>query len=364
VTIHITCACGKQLHAPDEFAGRQTRCPQCKQPVTLPAAAAAFQSAPAPPQAPPAIVPAAPLEALPAAGWAAQPAPQVAPQEVPGTSKQAVFSLVLGCVAFCLPLVMSVPAIILGFLGLRAISKSGGQLGGKGLAIAGLALGFVTLPLFLIYFLFGYGVVVGVMTARDAATRVSASNSLKQIGIAMHMHQDQNLIFPTEADGESRLSWRVQILPSLGETALYKRFRHDEPWDSPTNKALLAEMPVVYLDRRFQTDADRTKGLTYFRGFAGPDNVLGRTGGLSLGIISNANGMSNTMLVVEAGDPVPWTKPEDPSFNGDSPFGGPDRVDFLVLYVDGHVTTVKRNTDRKVIRALSNWNNTEMYSPP
>jgi hypothetical protein len=377
--IHITCECGKALHAPDEFAGRQTRCPQCKRPVTLPAAAVALELDPAPPPAAPAeavaqpaeaaILPAVPLDfPPPGAMAAAQPMPAFGPPAAPGTSKQAIFSLVLGCISFCLPLVLSVPAIVLGFLGLSAINKSGGQMAGKGMAITGLVLGFVTLPLFVVYALFFYGVIVGVTTARDAATRISASNSLKQIGIALHIHHDQYLTFPTEAEGprveESRLSWRVQILPALGETTLYKRFRHHEPWDSPTNKALLSEMPLVYLDRRFQTEADRAKGLTYFRGFVGQDSVLGTPGGCALGIVMNAGGASNTIVVVEAGDPVPWTKPEDPSFNGDSPFGGPERVDFLVLYADGHVVTTKRNTDRKLIRARIRWNNTEILPPP
>jgi len=350
MTIHITCACGKQLHAPDEFAGRQTRCPQCKQPVTLPAAASAIQPAPAPP---PAV--AAPLEVMQA------PDDMTGAQPTTGTSKQAIVSLILGALSLCLPVVLGVPAVILGFMALNSVKKSGGQLGGKGLAIAGLVLGFVTMPMCCVGA--GYGVV---SSMKESANRLTTINNLKQLALALHVYHDATETFPSESGigpNPSRLSWRVQILPNIEEMALYQRFHHDEPWDSPHNKALLPLMPKMYLDRRFQTEADRASGLTYFRAFVGQDSVLG-TPGLSLKKVTDANGAANTIMLVEAGDPVPWTKPEDPSFNGDSPMGGPDRGDFLVVYADGHVSTAKRNIDRKIVRSLIRWNNTEAYPAP
>src|SRR5262249_29159759 len=42
------------------------------------------------------------------------------------------------------------------------------------------------------------------------------------------------------------LSWRVAILPYIGQRALYQRFRLNEPWDSKHNKKLLAQMPKVF----------------------------------------------------------------------------------------------------------------------
>jgi hypothetical protein len=351
MTIHITCQCGKQLHAPDEFAGRQTRCPQCKQPVMLPGPAAAIQPAAVPPVPPPAQEAVMQLE----------PVPMSEASPAAGTSKQAIVSLVLGVLSFCLPVLLGVPAIIFGFLALSSVKKSGGQLGGKGMAIAGLVLGFVTMPMCCV----GVGYAF-VSSMKDSANRVSTVNSLRQIGLAIHTYHDATNTFPGEGNAsptQSRLSWRVQILPNIEEMALYQRFHQDEPWDSPHNMSLLSQMPKMYLDRRFQTDADRAKGLTYFRGFVVQDSVFG-TPNLSLQKITNANGMANTIMVVEAGDPVPWTKPEDPSFNGDSPMGGPDRGDFLILYADGHVSTAKRNVDRKMIRSLIRWNNTEAYVAP
>jgi hypothetical protein len=74
--------------------------------------------------------------------------------------------------------------------------------------------------------------------------------NLLRIGSALHLHHDEVGSFPKAAISDSRgqpgLSWRVAILPSLGERELYARFRLDEPWDGPHNKPLLDKMPAVY----------------------------------------------------------------------------------------------------------------------
>ena len=51
----------------------------------------------------------------------------------------------------------------------------------------------------------------------------------------------------TDKDGKPLLSWRVAILPYIEQQGLYKKFKLDEPWDSPHNKALFKEMPPIYV---------------------------------------------------------------------------------------------------------------------
>src|SRR5262249_39482337 len=46
--------------------------------------------------------------------------------------------------------------------------------------------------------------------------------------------------------GRPLLSWRVALLPHIGQESLYKQFNLDEPWDGPNNKKLLEKMPKVY----------------------------------------------------------------------------------------------------------------------
>lgn len=41
-------------------------------------------------------------------------------------------------------------------------------------------------------------------------------------------------------------SWRVLILPYIGEDALYNTYKFDEPWDGPNNIKLLNQIPRLY----------------------------------------------------------------------------------------------------------------------
>jgi len=66
----------------------------------------------------------------------------VTPQKVSGL---AITSLVLGILGFCSWGITSLFGLIFGCIGLSKISKSGGTLGGKGLAIAGICISGVTL---------------------------------------------------------------------------------------------------------------------------------------------------------------------------------------------------------------------------
>ncbi len=86
--------------------------------------------------------------------------------------------------------------------------------------------------------------------ARMAAARTDCINNLKQIGLALHNYHTKHESFPPAysrgKDGKPLLSWRVLVLPFLGEQALYDQFHLDEAWDSPHNRALISKMPAVY----------------------------------------------------------------------------------------------------------------------
>jgi hypothetical protein len=59
---------------------------------------------------------------------------------------------------------------------------------------------------------------------------------LRQIGLALQNYHDQHGSFPPAytlgPDNKPWHSWRVLILPQLGEQKLYQEYRFDEPWDS------------------------------------------------------------------------------------------------------------------------------------
>ncbi len=64
------------------------------------------------------------------------------------TSALAIWSLVTGILGFCCIGPFGIlPAIICGHMALSRMKQSGGQLGGGGMAIAGLVLGYLGLAL-------------------------------------------------------------------------------------------------------------------------------------------------------------------------------------------------------------------------
>jgi hypothetical protein len=203
--------------------------------------------------------------------------------------------------------------------------------------------------------------------AKQKADETTAVNNLKQIGLALHGYHNMNMQFPGPPEqGKAMLSWRVHILPFLEQTNLYRQFKLNEPWDGPNNKKLLEMMPAIYLDPRFQKK-EESPGETYFLGFGGDGGVLGQPGGTSLVAILNANGVYSTFLVVEAGDPVPWTKPEELHVDekGALPaLGGPKRIDFLALFCDGHIRRIPANTKELTLRSMMRWNNVIPFAVP
>jgi hypothetical protein len=75
-----------------------------------------------------------------------QPPPPAVPQTVPRTPPVAIWSLILAVLSFtCGWLFTAIPAVICGHIARAKIRKSGGALGGKGIATAGLVLGYIAL---------------------------------------------------------------------------------------------------------------------------------------------------------------------------------------------------------------------------
>src|SRR3954451_19781343 len=86
-------------------------------------------------------------------------------------------------------------------------------------------------------------VVIGLIGSDEPTPRalVQVKRHLFKIGVELHRYHDAHgKKFPASAirdrNGRPLLSWRVALLPMLGESELYGRFKLDEPWDSPANR--------------------------------------------------------------------------------------------------------------------------------
>src|SRR6266513_718987 len=107
----------------------------------------------------------------------------------PRVAQLAVVSLVLAVLSFaCIPIVAVIPAIICGHVAWSKISKSGGALRGKGIAIVGLIVGYLAIPWAVLQVWFLLGMIQGEggrlhdlainrqeITSEDAKLRVTTS---------------------------------------------------------------------------------------------------------------------------------------------------------------------------------------------
>jgi hypothetical protein len=171
-----------------------------------------------------------------------------------------------------------------------------------------------------------------VQAAREAARRTQCSNNLKQIGLAMHSYLQANKCFPPAfipgKDGRPMHSWRILLLPYLGEDAIYRQYRFDEPWDGPHNRALAAQMPRVY---KCPSEAGIGDSHTSYAMLVGPHAISDGPKGRRPGEIRD--GLSNTIMVVEATNAgINWMEPRDVDAENVR-FGGP------LEYVEQHGNT-------------------------
>ena len=212
----------------------------------------------------------------------------------------------------------------------------------------------------------------------EYARRVNSRNALYQIGLSIHNYNDTYGELPKNtytADGTPLLSWRVHVLPFLEEDNLYRRFKLDQPWDSPHNLTLMSQMPDVYAGR---TDGRRRRGhTTYYRGFSSSGAAFERRPGddrlkpdgsyRPMTLADFRDGRANTILVVEAGDPVEWTKPDDLDASPDKPFpkmGGMDwRNVFQVVMADSQRHSIRLDTPESALRALVSHSGGEVVPP-
>jgi len=190
---------------------------------------------------------------------------------------------------------------------------------------------------------------------RDLTAAIISQSNLRTLATAMHDYKGVKGTLPPAAsrdrEGRPLLSWRVLILPYLEEEALFKEFRLDEPWDGPHNLRLLSRMPTIYAPPLANSSFNPYS--THYQVFTGKGTAFEGQHGLRLPD-DFPGGTTDTILIVEAAEAVPWTKPEDVPYyqNGPLPALGNLSLDYFpVVMADGRVDRIYRKDAEESIRA-------------
>jgi hypothetical protein len=175
---------------------------------------------------------------------------------------------------------------------------------------------------------------------------------LKKLAAAFKAYHAEHGRLPPAAlagkDGTPLLSWRVALLPYLGEKELHAQFHFDEPWDSLHNKKLIAKMPDVFNKPYI---SPQNYGRTNAQVVTGPGTLFDGLVGMK------SPGGAQTILALESGDggSVWWTKPADMAFAPGKPpmvFGGYNWNKCWVVFADGTVKQLTKTDDEKTLPEL------------
>ena len=187
--------------------------------------------------------------------------------------------------------------------------------------------------------------------------KAKRDHCIRQIALAClnyesaHMHFPVNLV---DEIGTPILSWRVAILPFIDQLELYEKFHIDEPWDSPHNKKLIAEMPEIYF-------CNSPDGKTNRLGIADRGGMFESE--IEIGFGAIIDGSSNTLLCVAANDANAvkfWTEPSDLTINQfvNMALG----KEISMVFCDGRTQALSQDTSAADLRRIAARNDGEVVT--
>lgn len=215
-------------------------------------------------------------------------------------------------------------------------------------------------------------------SVQRAEYMVQASQYFKEVGLALRTYQEKNNHLPgniVDPQGKALLSWRVELLPFLGQEKLYQEFKRDEPWDSEHNRKLIEQMPKVYASGGEPSWLGRLNpllrgcppGHTFMQGFVGRATVFEDNIKVSLGHVDAMDGKMNTLALVDGETAVPWTQPQDLVYDPQMPLpslGGRYRSGKAIgVLCDGTTVAIRPNADVQKLRAYITYDDRQPPDP-
>ncbi|MGB7344101.1 MAG: DUF1559 domain-containing protein [Pirellulaceae bacterium] len=183
--------------------------------------------------------------------------------------------------------------------------------------------------------------------AQEKNLRMMQMNDAKRVLLAFHNYHSAYAHCPprcwTDKAGNPLLSWRVTILPFMGQQALYRDMKRGEAWNSKDNQTFTEMAVPEYAGSR----PDREHpAYTRLRAPVYPGSLWHGDGPPKKFADVN-DGLSNTIALIYAPQDAatPWTSPEPWIISEDDPmkdvFGDQDST--IMARLDGSVHFVKKS---------------------
>jgi Protein of unknown function (DUF1559) len=182
-------------------------------------------------------------------------------------------------------------------------------------------------------------------------------NNLKQLVLAMANYQSAYGTFPSpgpkpetkeKPEGfSSPYSWRVECLPYIEQANFYNLVMQDR--GGPLPESVKNAQIKLYQ----HPSGDKSTPLhTHYRVFVG--NGAAFEYGRGLGVDEFKDGLPNTILIVEAAEPVDWWKVEELEYDPKKPLPKLGVFDggFYAAMGDGVIRWIPSDTDEKILRAM------------
>ncbi|NQU20303.1 MAG: DUF1559 domain-containing protein, partial [Candidatus Nealsonbacteria bacterium] len=163
------------------------------------------------------------------------------------------------------------------------------------------------------------GMVAPMPVGTPTTAGFGCTENLQQIGLAMRQYHDEYDCFPPSSlsnprdsdpgnpQEEVEFSWRVLLLPYLGEENLHSVYSFGQPWDSEENQYLADSRPGVF---RCPQHAELSSAETSYVMVVRSDPDADEATPLSLSELDGD--LSQIPLVVEVGSSgISWMEPRD-----------------------------------------------------